>query len=811
MYSIQTITEVINGRLLSNADSKIEHLVYDSRRLQHPETSLFFAIKTVHADGHKFIRDAYKKGVRAFVVSDKILLQDATVFLVEDTLDALQKLAAHHRQQFNLPVIGITGSNGKTVVKEWLNTLLEEDYQIIRSPKSFNSQIGVPLSVWEINEQHTVGIFEAGISKPGEMERLEKIIHPTIGILTNIGEAHSEGFTSNNEKLLEKLRLFTEADLVIGQQELIAHLPNKKFTWSENEKATLTIQSIQKQKASTIINAVFKQDETSLQIPFTDDASIQNAITCWCFLLYVNKPKEIIQKRFLLLHPVDMRLQLNYGINDCLIINDSYSADPTSLKIALDFLAQQSSGLKSTVIVSDFFESGKSETVLYTEIAELINQYRVQKLIAIGEKIGSRLQGKLKETVTLQTYPTTEDFIQNFKSSDFSKEIILVKGARRAHFESIAILFEQKLHGTVLQINLAALTHNLKEYQKLLKPSTKIMAMVKAFSYGSGGAEIASVLQFHNTAYLGVAYADEGIDLVRSGITIPIMVMNAEASSFAAIVENNLQPVIYSTGLLQSFEGFIKEQGIAGYPIHLEIETGMNRLGFAGEEIENIARHLGTQSFLSVQSVFSHLAGSEDAAEDDFTNLQAMRFNEAVAILEQHISYPFLKHISNSAAIVRHPHLQMDMVRLGIGLYGIEPDAEDRLQLQPVATLRSTIAQIKEVKSGGSVSYNRRGIVHRDSRIATVRIGYADGYSRQFGNGIGRMLVHQQYAPVIGTVCMDMTMLDVTDIAGVKEGDDVIVFGSGLPVQTVAKMINTIPYEIMTSVSGRVKRVYYYE
>lgn len=811
MYSIQTISDIINGQILSIANVAIKHLVFDSRQIQQPETSLFFAIKTSHADGHQYIQQACKKGVRAFVVSKRIGVHNATVILVDNTLEALQKLAIYHRKQFSLPVIGITGSNGKTVVKEWLNTLLEEDYQIVRSPKSFNSQIGVPLSVWAINHQHTLALFEAGISKPGEMKKLKKVIQPTIGVLTNIGEAHSEGFASPKEKLHEKLLLFTDTEIIIGQHELIVNCLNKKFTWGRQEEATLKIRSIKKEKAFTVITAVFKKEETSLHVPFTDDASIQNAITCWCVLLYLNKPQDVIQKRFSTLHPVDMRLQLNYGLNHCLIINDSYSADPTSLKIALDFLAQQSSGLKRTVILSDFFESGKSKEVLYTEIADLINQYDVQKLIAIGEKICSGLQNKLKGNVILQTYLTTENFINRFKSSDYNNEIILIKGARKFQFERIAKLFEQKLHGTVLQINLAALTHNLKEYQKLLKPPTKIMAMVKAFAYGSGGAEIASVLQFHNTAYLGVAYADEGVELVKSGITIPIMVMNAEATSFAVIVENNLQPVIYSNSLLHGFETYIKEQGLTGYPIHLEIETGMNRLGFSAAEISSVAKHLSAQSFLSIQSVFSHLAGSEDAAEDNFTVLQAKRFREAFFILKQHISYPFLKHISNSAAIVRHPHLQMDMVRLGIGLYGIEPDAEDELQLQPVATLRSTIAQIKEVKEGESVSYNRKGIVHRDSLIATVRIGYADGYSRQFGNGRGRMLVHGQQASVIGTVCMDMTMIDVTDIQHVEEGDDVLIFGRGLPVQEVAKMIDTIPYEIMTSVSQRVKRVYYYE
>jgi alanine racemase len=809
-YSIAKISSVIGGQLSGDGNLSISHLVYDSRKIQQPQASLFFALQTSHGDGHQFIEDAYKKGVRAFVVNKAILLQNTAVIIVGDTLSALQKIAAHHRQQFNIPVIGITGSNGKTIVKEWLNSLLENGYQVIRSPKSFNSQIGVSLSVWEMKEQHTLGIFEAGISQRGEMQKLEAIIRPTIGVLTNIGEAHSEGFLSDEEKLKEKLTLFDNAAIVIGQAEILATYTNEKFTWSLEKEATLKITNVTSTANASEIEALYQVKKISLQIPFSDEASVQNAITCWCVLLHLGIEQPIIQERFSSLHQIDMRLQLNHAINDCLIINDSYSADPTSLKIALDFLAQQSAGLKRTIILSDFFESGKAEEVLYKEIGQLVNHYKIEKLIAIGEKIGEKLKDEIKN-IHLQSCPSTNDFIQHFKSSDFHKEIILLKGARKFGFEKIAYLFEQKLHGTVLQINLGALTHNLSEYQKLLKPSTKIMAMVKAFSYGSGGAEIASVLQFNNIAYLGVAYADEGVELVKAGITIPIMVMNAEPSSFATIVEHDLQPVIYSSGLLGSFETYIKQQGIADYPVHLEIETGMNRLGFSMKELETVAKHLAANQYLNIQSVFSHLAASEDEQHDDYTNLQAAKFNDAVTILQRHISHPFFKHISNSAAIVRHPHLQMNMVRLGIGLYGVEPGAEDKLDLLPVATLHSTVAQIKELKKGESVSYNRRGVITRDSLIATVRIGYADGYSRRFGNGIGKMLVRGNLAPVIGTVCMDMTMIDVTDIEGVKEGDDVIVFGKDLPVEDVAAMIQTIPYEIMTSVSQRVKRVYYYE
>lgn len=810
-YTLQQISAAVNGRVTGDNGAVVSQLVYDSRRLQQPEASLFFALQTPHGDGHQFIQGAYKKGVRSFVVSHDVEVQDANVIVVDDTLVALQRLSAWHRRQFTLPVIGITGSNGKTVVKEWLNAMLEADYNVVRSPKSFNSQIGVPLSVWAIEAQHNLGIFEAGISQRGEMQKLERIIQPTIGILTNIGEAHSEGFVSREEKLGEKLKLFAHADLVIGEAENLSSLPNKKFTWSRSGEATLKILQQQKKGATTVIEAEYKSHTQILSVPFTDEASVENCITCWCVLLQLGYAQETIQERTQALHPVDMRLQLNHAINDCLLVNDSYSADVTSLRIALDFLAQQSAGLHRTAVLSDFIESGKTDAVLYAEIATLINQYKVEKLIAIGENIGKQIVHQLKPSTKLQSFANTESFLQNFKSSDYHREIILLKGSRKAGFERIATLFEEKQHGTALQINLSALTHNLKEYQKRLRPSTKIMAMVKAFAYGSGGAEIASVLQFNNVAYLGVAYADEGVELVQAGITLPVMVMNAEPSSFATIVEHNLQPVIYSTALLQSFEAFIKSQGLFNYPVHLEIETGMNRLGFALNEVETIAEHFASNTLLRAESVFSHLAGSEDAAGDDFTHRQAERFNGAVSVLQSHIAYPFLKHISNSAAIVRHPPLQMDMVRLGIGLYGIEPNAEDALDLQPVATLRSTVAQIKEVKSGESVSYNRRGVVHRDSRIATVRIGYADGYSRRFGNGVGKMMIHGRTAPVIGTVCMDMTMLDITDIEGVKEGDDVIVFGASLPVQEVAKMIETIPYEIMTSVSQRVKRVYYYE
>ena len=724
--------------MLQGVDMEILHLLYDSRRVQEPSASLFFALQTKHNNGHRFIAEAYEKGVRAFVVSEKTAIENALVIEVDDTLAALHKLAAYHRSQYNIPVIGITGSNGKTVVKEWLNQLLEEDYTIVRSPKSFNSQLGVPLSIWEMSSQHSLGIFEAGISTVGEMKKLEAVIRPTIGVLTNLGEAHNEGFSSQKEKLAEKLQLFKHCNVVIGEKGLLKEATQPAFTWSRNESADVLVQSVQTAGGQASIRVTYREKELSVTIPFTDEASIENGITCLCVLLYLKDIDTINPTLFLKLHPVDMRLQLQHAINDCLLINDSYSADISSLKIALHFLSEQSSGRKRTVILSGFYESGKEDTVLYRTIARLLQANGIQKIIVIGDKAGALLKEALPASIEQQAFSTTDEFINAFRSSGFAHEIILVKGARKAGLERIAALFEQKLHGTVLQINLSALAHNLKAYQKHIQPSTRVMAMVKAFSYGSGGAEIASVLQYHNAAYLGVAYVDEGIALVKAGITLPVMVMNPESSSYRALVDHDLQPVLYSRQLLDDFERYAKSQGLTHYPVHLEVETGMNRLGFSAEELEAVASQLAGGATLRVQSVFSHLAASEDATLDQFTATQAERFREAVKMLEQYIPYSFLKHISNSAAILRHPNLQMDMIRLGIGLYGITTGAEDMLGLETVATLRSTIAQIKEVKSGESVSYNRKGLVARDSRIATVRIGYADGYSRRYSNGAGK-------------------------------------------------------------------------
>ncbi|RPD43704.1 bifunctional UDP-N-acetylmuramoyl-tripeptide:D-alanyl-D-alanine ligase/alanine racemase [Paracnuella aquatica] len=792
----------------------VRQLLTDSRHLVQADETLFFALPGPRRSGDSFIADLYELGVRNFVVQDAAIaasLQDANVLIVPDALAALQQLAAHHRQQFSFPVIGITGSNGKTIVKEWLYQLLQENFAIVRSPRSYNSQVGVPLSVWQMSEQHTLGLFEAGISQRGEMQRLAAIIQPTIGVFTNLGEAHSAGFSSNADKAAEKSLLFREADVVICQEKYAPLFAGKNLlVWGSSADSQLQVSGIKKESTTSVLHLQAAGQTLEITIPFTDEASVENAITCCAVLMYLQKNLELYKDRFATLQAVDMRLHLFEGINGCNIINDSYSADLTSLSIALNFLKQQQTGQPRTVILSDFVESKKADERLYQDIAKALRRSGVHKLVGIGEHISEQLPQLLDEQITPSFYPTTEEALRHFRTSQFSNELVLIKGARRFGFERIARLFEQKVHQTVLQINLNAMVHNLKQHQRLLQRGTRLMAMVKAFSYGSGGAEIASVLQANSVDYLGVAYTDEGVELRREGISLPIMVINADASSFDALVDYNLQPVIYSEDLLQRFGQYIAAQGLSMWPVHLEVETGMNRLGFAVGQMTAVAEKIAAEGLLKIESVFSHLAASEDPAQDAYTLQQAHLLQEAVDILQQHIAYPFIRHIANSAAILRHPQLQLDMVRLGIGLYGVET-AATALELQPVATLRSTIAQLKTLQPGETVSYNRRGVIDHPTTIATVRIGYADGYARHLGNGVGKMWVQGRLAPVVGTVCMDMTMIDVTGIGGVQEGDEVIVFGPALPVQQVAAWASTIPYEVMTSISQRVKRVYFQE
>ena len=829
MYTIEQVAGIVKGKLQAADNSAIiEHLLLDSRKLVFPANTLFFAIKGPRRDGHQYLTELIEKGVANFIIHESAAAQlpsTVNAVIVKDTLVALQALTAYHRKQFNYPVIGITGSNGKTIVKEWLNQLLAAKYTIVRSPKSYNSQIGVPLSIWQMNAQYNLGIFEAGISQSGEMERLEKIIQPEIGLFTNVGDAHSEGFLNSRQKVKEKLQLFKHAKTLIycsdypeineGVADLVQRLRNDTdnkinlFSWSIKADATLKIVSLLKDDHSTYITALYHNEEISLKIPFTDDASMENAINCWCLLLHLNIDSNYIEQQMALLVPVAMRLELKKGINNCSIINDSYSADISSFKIALDFLAQQHQHHRKTVILSDILESGKTDKQLYETVVKLLQQKNINRFIGIGPQLYRQLSLFTGiPSLEVHQYETMDAFKKDFYNLSFQNESILLKGARVFAFEQIVTLLEQKMHQTVLEINLTALQHNLKQYQQLLQPHTKIMAMVKAFSYGSGSYEIASFLQFQKIDYLAVAYADEGVELRKAGISLPIMVMNAEVTTFHLLTQFQLEPALYSFEILQAFNQFLENENRSQFPVHIELETGMNRLGFLTADAGAVAQAINASN-CKVQSVFSHLAASEDPQQDAFTQQQAWLFGEACEVLQQQLGYAFIKHISNTAGISRHPALQLDMVRLGIGMYGIDPNPQ--LNLKETTTLKTTIAQIKHLRAGESVSYGHTAIVKQDSVIATVRLGYADGYNRRFSNGKAHMLVKNKTASTIGVVCMDMTMLDITHIPGVKEGDEVIVFGPQLSVKQLAKWAGTIPYEIMSSISQRVKRVYYEE
>jgi Alr-MurF fusion protein len=826
-YAPYIIAEWIEGRLLQGLKqpSRIDHILFDSRKLAFPDTTLFFAITAGRRNGHEYIYDLYNRGVRAFAVSEEPDLEkfpEALFIIVQNTVDALQKLSANHRKEFNYPVIGITGSNGKTVVKEWLHFLLSPDYRIVRSPKSYNSQIGVPLSIWQMEADDQLGIFEAGISQPGEMEKLEKIIQPTLGIFTNIGEAHSEGFNSQEEKISEKCMLFRDCKTLIYckdhtaiDMQIQGLLKQKKgitiLTWGESHSADIQISAIDKTLKATRIEATYKGAVYSIKIPFTDAASLENAMHCLAVMIFLTIDPVVIAERMKDLPALAMRLELKEAINKCSLINDSYNADWSSLQLALDFLAQQQQHQKRTVILSDILQSGKTDASLYGDIAKLLKQQKIQRLIGIGSAISANAPLLEKSVGECVFYPATDVFLEQFHPSMYRDETILLKGSRAFEFERIAQLLEQKIHQTVLEINLSSVTHNLKQYQKVLMPRTRLMAMVKAFSYGAGSFEIANLLQFHQVDYLAVAYTDEGVDLRKAGIRLPIMVMNAEERSFSALTNYDLQPELFSFEIARNFDHFLQTEGITDYPVHIKFDTGMHRLGFAVEETAALGKFLTETRSFRVQTVFSHLVASEDPAEDAFTREQAGLFQDACNTLEQILGYGFTRHLANTSAIQRHPDLQLDMVRLGIGLYGVDPSFSMAFKLKEVSCLKTTVAQVRQVAAGQTVGYNRKGKLSRDSLIATIRIGYADGYPRSLGNGQGKVLIRGNYFPVMGSVCMDMTMVDITGHPEIMTDEEVIVFGQDLSVTKLAEWAGTIPYEILTGISQRVQRVYFEE
>jgi len=817
---LNKIAQLIGADFKNIPEQSVNWLLTDSRSLSFPAESLFFAIRTPRNNGHNYVQELYRQNLRFFVVSEMLAefdtLTDAVFLKVPDTLQALQTLAAAHRSSFNIPVIGITGSNGKTVVKEWLYQLLHTDYRIVRSPRSYNSQIGVPLSVWALSENTQLGIFEAGISEMNEMGHLQKIIQPTIGIFTNLGEAHQENFTGLKQKCEEKLKLFIQAETLIycSDNKLVeiciaqSGFKGKLFSWGNSVKADLQVLKVVKAASSTNVSLKYTGTELSVSIPFTDDASIENGLQCVAVMLQLGLGIKEIAKRILNLEAVAMRLEVKDGVRNCLIINDSYNSDLNSLGIALDFLNQQATAknLSKTLILSDILQSGQSPDDLYKTVAELVKNKNIQRIIGIGAEISKH------ESVFLSLdkifFEHTEDFLTSTLVRELKNEIVLLKGSRKYHFEDISEKLELVTHETTLEVNLNALVDNLNYFRSKLRPETKMMCMVKAFAYGSGAVEVARTLQHNRCDYLAVAVADEGAELRREGIRIPIIVMNPEKGSFGMIFDNKLEPEIYSFRLLDSFIVAAEKLGLTDYPIHIKIDSGMHRLGFEQKDMEQLLTKLKNQSQVKVRSVFSHLAGSDDTKFDAFTKQQISAFTTCAEQLSVVFSHHIMRHILNSAGIERFPEYQFDMVRLGIGHYGISslPD----VNLKQVCALKTVILQIKTVKSGETVGYGRKGIINTDKRIAIIPIGYADGFDRKLGNGVGEVLVNGQRAKVIGNVCMDLVIIDVTNIEA-KEGDAVEIFGDHLTISEVADWLKTIPYEVLTSVSRRVKRVYFQE
>ena len=817
-YSIEYITNQLNAKRIGNRDSQIDWILTDSRSLCFPEETLFFALKSKRNDGHKYIPELYERGVRNFVVedlhSDWNNYTDANFLQVANPLKGLQKLAEKHRGQFDVPVIGITGSNGKTVVKEWLYQLLSPERIITRSPRSYNSQIGVPHSVWLMNEKTEVGIFEAGISEMNEMEALQSIIRPSVGVLTNIGGAHQENFYSLHDKCMEKLSLFKECDVVIynADDELISSCVAKclygarEIAWSlkDNERP-LFIEHIDKNEDSTTIRYRYLGMPNEYTIPFIDDASVENSLHCLAVSLYMMLPPEKITERMARLEPVAMRLEVKEGKNGCVLINDSYNSDLASLDIALDFMSRRSEdkGRKRTLILSDLLETGQSGKFLYRQVAELVHSRGVNCIIGVGEGI---TEASSRFEVEKHFFRTTEELLASDLLSNLRNEVVLVKGSRNFHFDEITDRLELKVHETILEIDLNALVDNLNYYRGKLKPETKMVCMVKASAYGAGSYEIAKTLQDHRVDYLAVAVADEGSDLRKAGITSSIIIMNPELTAFKTMFDYKLEPEVYNFHLLDELVKAAEKEGVTNFPIHIKLDTGMHRLGFAPSEMPELIRRLKRQTAVIPRSVFSHLVGSDSTQFDTFTRSQIEMFETASQELQAAFSHKILRHICNTAGIERYSEAQFDMVRLGVGLYGVDPFTN--LMLHNVSTLKTTILQIRDVPKEDSVGYSRKGRLERDSRVAAIPIGYADGLNRRLGNGRAYCLVNGQKAPYVGNICMDVCMIDVTDI-DCKEGDKVIVFGDGLPVTTLAEILETIPYEILTSVSTRVKRVYY--
>ena len=818
-YNLNQISSIINGTLIGNNHEIVNQIFFDSRMIINPIHGIFFAFHGNQKDGHLYLQDAYQKGIRNFVVEKKVEnLPDANFIEVQNPLNALQIWAKYHRKQFTFPVIGITGSNGKTIVKEWLNQLLWKKFSIVRSPKSYNSQFGAALSVLQMEEKNNLGIFEAGISLPNEMQNLEKIIQPTIGVLTKIENAHLENFENQEELILEKLKLFSHVDKLVfnieNEKVLQAILENEylakidKYTYGYSDFATVQIKQILSNQNNTQISILHNQEEFTYSIPFIDDASVKNSLICLTTLISLNTDYKQLKNEFSQLLPIEMRLEIKEAINNSILINDTFNSDLNSLKIGLNVLNQQPRDKKSLVL-TDILQSNLTDEELYQQTSDLVNSYHFNEIVLIGEKIS---QFKHLFQSYVRSFNSTEEFLQQFKHQNVDHEAILLKGSRPFKLEKISNELETRSNDSVLEINLQHLIENINVYRSLLKPTTKLMCMVKANSYGTGSVEVANTLQNNGVDFLGVAIADEGKELREAGITIPIIVMNPEQSSYSTVIDYQLDPEIYSLRVLKLFIQKLQEKQISSpYPIHLKMESGMNRLGFHEDDFEELISILKNNSQVYVCSIFTHLATADMPEELDYVNYQLNRFDNSYDTIIKALDIKPIKHALNSPGIEAYGEHQYDMVRLGIGMYGYS-EHTDFMQkyLKPVVRFKTVISQISELKKGETVSYGRRFTAERATKIATLPVGYADGIRRALGYGKGKVGINGKLATITGTICMDMMMVDVTDIS-CKEGDEVTIFGNSPTLVDVTKWLETIPYEVLTSVSQRIKRVYYKE
>lgn len=820
-YTIEKITTLIGAHHYGENAADVAFILTDSRSLCFPEETLFFALQTNRNDGHKYIPELYQRGVRNFVVTDvpadrAETYPDANFLKVSNTLKALQRLAERHRDEFDIPVVGITGSNGKTMVKEWLYQLLSPEMFVTRSPRSYNSQIGVPLSVWLMDEHTQVGVFEAGISKPGEMAALRAIIRPTIAVLTNLGTAHQENFSSMEAKCREKLVLFHDArtvvydadDAIVRRIVSETDIQGETIAWSRRDKnAAFYVSEVKKEDAMSVVSYIYKGVAGRYSLPFIDAASVSNSIICAVVALQLGLSRDALDRRMRLLEPVAMRLEVKEGQHGCTLINDSYNSDINSLDIALDFMNRRPDhkGRRHTLILSDIYQSGKASRELYKEVSDLALKRDVEKFIGIGPQLCAQAEEiQLPEKFF---FHTVDQFIHSEVFRSLHNEVILLKGARKFGFDQVTELLVKKVHETILEVNLNNVVENLNHYRSFLKPTTKLVCMIKADAYGSGSVEIAKTLQDHRVDYLAVAVADEGVTLRRNGITANVMIMNPEMTAFKTMFDYDLEPEVYSFRLLEALIRAAEKEGITDYPVHVKLDTGMHRLGFdPTADMKRLIDRLKHQNAIIPRSVFSHFVGSDSDAFDDFSARQFALFEAGSKQLQVAFSHKILRHMDNSAGIEHFPERQMDMCRLGLGLYGVDP--RTNAMLQNVSTLKTTILQMHSVKAGETVGYSRKGVIEHDSLIAAIPIGYADGLDRRLGNRRCYCLVNGKKAPYVGNICMDVAMIDVTGI-DCREGDSVEIFGDHLPVTVLSDVLETIPYEVLTGVSTRVKRVYF--